>query len=102
MRKKNDFPMSVLWRADQQIHVIQTAQKDLRWSLLFLLITLICFVVGWNTRADHPVTNNCIDCHMPRQETNLIVFDWKGTTERPEMRNHWIKVYPVVKAAVSP
>ena len=53
-------------------------------------------------RADHPLTKNCIDCHMPRQETNLIVFDWKGTTVRPEMRNHWIKVYPVVKAAVSP
>jgi hypothetical protein len=36
---------------------------------------------------------------MPRQETNLIVFDWKGTTVKPEMRNHWIKVYPVLKAA---
>jgi hypothetical protein len=45
-------------------------------------------------RADHPVTNNCIDCHMPRQETSLIVFDWKGTQMRPEMTNHWIKVYP--------
>jgi hypothetical protein len=50
-------------------------------------------------RADHPLTKNCIDCHMPRQETNLIVFDWKGTTVKPEMRNHWIKVYPALKAA---
>jgi hypothetical protein len=44
-------------------------------------------------RADHPLTKNCIGCHMPRQETNLIVFDWKGTSVRPEMTNHWIKIY---------
>ncbi len=44
-------------------------------------------------KADHPVTKNCIDCHMPRQETNLIVFDFAGKKVRPQMRNHWIKVY---------
>jgi hypothetical protein len=50
-------------------------------------------------RPTHPVTKNCIDCHMPRQQTNLIVFDWKGTNVRPEMRNHWIKVYPAGQSA---
>jgi hypothetical protein len=30
---------------------------------------------------------------MPRQETNLIVFDFAGKKVRPQMRNHWIKVY---------
>jgi hypothetical protein len=44
-------------------------------------------------KADHPVTTNCIDCHMPKQETNLIVFDFAGKKVRPQMRNHWIKVY---------
>jgi hypothetical protein len=39
------------------------------------------------------ITQNCIDCHMPRQETNLILFDRKGPKARPLMRNHWIKVY---------
>lgn len=52
-------------------------------------------------RADHPVTNNCIDCHMPRQQTNLIVFDWKGTSVRPEIRNHWIKIYPAGQASAA-
>jgi hypothetical protein len=52
-------------------------------------------------RADHPVTTNCINCHMPKQETNMIVFDWKGTKERPQMRSHWIKVYPAVAAATN-
>jgi hypothetical protein len=38
---------------------------------------------------------------MPKQATNLIVFDWKGTKVRPEMRNHWIKVYPGLTAAAA-
>jgi hypothetical protein len=51
------------------------------------------------TRPGHPLTKNCIDCHMPRQETNQIVFDWKGTKLRPQVTNHWIKVYPVAKTS---
>ena len=39
------------------------------------------------------IARNCIDCHMPRQETNLILFDRKGAKLRPRMRNHWIKIY---------
>jgi hypothetical protein len=30
---------------------------------------------------------------MPTPETNLIVFDFAGKKVRPQMRNHWIKVY---------
>jgi hypothetical protein len=30
---------------------------------------------------------------MPKQETNLIVFNFAGKQVRPQMRNHWIKVY---------
>ena len=45
------------------------------------------------SKPDHPVSNNCIDCHMPRLETNLIVFDSQGKTVRPQIRSHWIKVY---------
>jgi Cytochrome c554 and c-prime len=44
-------------------------------------------------RPDHPVTNNCIDCHMPSLETNLIVFNSQGESMRPQIRSHWIKVY---------
>jgi hypothetical protein len=45
------------------------------------------------SRPDHPLVKNCIDCHMPRQETNLIVFQSSGKQLRPEIRSHWIKVY---------
>jgi hypothetical protein len=41
----------------------------------------------------HLATSNCIDCHMPLQETNLIVFDQNGKREKPRVRNHWIKIY---------
>ena len=32
-------------------------------------------------------------CHMPRQETSLIVFNSVGKQLRPQIRNHWITVY---------
>jgi hypothetical protein len=73
-------------------HDVHTAQHDLAQ---FSQHCLSCHKPGSATfaRADHPVSKNCIGCHMPKQETNLIVFEWKGTKIRPEMRNHWIKVY---------
>ena len=45
------------------------------------------------SKPGHPLSNNCIDCHMPQQETNLIVFNSVGKQLRPQIRNHWIKVY---------
>jgi hypothetical protein len=44
-------------------------------------------------KQGHPVGSDCIGCHMPLQETNLIVFDQNGRKARPKVRNHWIKVY---------
>jgi hypothetical protein len=52
-------------------------------------------------KPGHPVTNNCVHCHMPRQHTNMIVFNSDGKRMTPEMRNHWIKVYPVTEASVA-
>ena len=44
-------------------------------------------------KLNHQIASNCIDCHMPKQETNLIVFDWNGKKARPRVRSHWIKIY---------
>ena len=38
--------------------------------------------------------DNCIDCHMPVQATNVVVSETAGKVTRATMRNHWIKVYP--------
>jgi Cytochrome c554 and c-prime len=40
------------------------------------------------------ISQNCIDCHMPVQATNVIVSETAGKIGRATMRNHWIKVYP--------
>lgn len=40
------------------------------------------------------IADNCIDCHMPVQSTNVIVSETAGKVTRATMRNHWIKVYP--------
>jgi Cytochrome c554 and c-prime len=45
-------------------------------------------------KLGHQADSNCIDCHMPSQETNLIVFHWNGKKARPRVRSHWIKIYP--------
>jgi hypothetical protein len=39
------------------------------------------------------IRENCVDCHMPVQDSNLIVADLKGIQVRARIRNHWIKVY---------
>jgi hypothetical protein len=39
------------------------------------------------------IADNCIDCHMPKQETNLIVFDTNGKSAKPQVRNHRIAIY---------
>jgi hypothetical protein len=45
-------------------------------------------------RQGHQAASNCLECHMPLEETNLIVFDQLGKKARPKVRSHWIKVYP--------
>jgi hypothetical protein len=39
------------------------------------------------------IARNCIDCHMPVQETNVIVSQTAGRVAKAGMRNHWIKIY---------
>ena len=39
------------------------------------------------------IADNCIDCHMPIQQTSAVVSDTAGELIRPKMRTHWIRVY---------
>jgi hypothetical protein len=40
------------------------------------------------------IAQNCIDCHMPVQESDLIVSNVAGQKIKMRIRNHWIKAYP--------
>ena len=48
---------------------------------------------GMYKKIGSQIANNCIDCHMPIQKSNLIVSDVNGMDMRALVRNHWIKVY---------
>lgn len=39
------------------------------------------------------IRENCIDCHMPVQDSDLIVANLKGKQIKARIRNHWIKDY---------
>jgi hypothetical protein len=40
------------------------------------------------------ITRNCIDCHMPQEQTDAIVSVTANKTLHTSIRSHWIKVYP--------
>jgi len=75
-------------------HDVHTTQHDLT---AFSQHCLGCHKVqscGLFAKEGPKIANNCIDCHMPKQETSLIVFEVNGKKARPAVRNHWIRVYP--------
>lgn len=46
------------------------------------------------------ISNGCVDCHMPVQESKAIATDSNGERIKARVRTHWIKVYP--NANISP
>jgi Cytochrome c554 and c-prime len=49
---------------------------------------------GISKRMGNKIVHDCVDCHMPTEQTNAIVSETAGRVVRTAMRNHWIKVYP--------
>jgi hypothetical protein len=52
---------------------------------------------GIAKKMGHQIVNQCIGCHMPVEETNVIVSQTAGQVVHAKMRNHWIKVYPALQ-----
>ena len=44
------------------------------------------------------IGSNCIDCHMPNQESKVVSLDVDRKKINPQFRTHWIKVYRKVVA----
>jgi hypothetical protein len=51
---------------------------------------------GLFTKMKDRIAGKCIDCHLPLQTSNLIVSSHEGARLRPQVRTHWIKVYPEI------
>ena len=49
---------------------------------------------GLSKTLGRKIVNQCVHCHMPTEETNVIVSQTAGQVAHATMRNHWIKVYP--------
>jgi Cytochrome c554 and c-prime len=74
-------------------HDVHTPQHNLAD---FSAVCMTCHKVeacGVFAKQGRRIADNCIDCHMPKQSTNLIVFNRLGQQARPEVRNHWIGIY---------
>jgi hypothetical protein len=72
-------------------HDVHATQRD---PVAFSEHCLRCHKVESHPRMRHQIANNCVDCHMPQQQTNLIIFNRNDLKASPEVRNHWIKIYP--------
>jgi hypothetical protein len=40
------------------------------------------------------IASNCVDCHMPLQESEVVISQTSGRKLKPRVRNHQIGVYP--------
>lgn len=47
------------------------------------------------------IARDCVDCHMPVQQTDAIVSQTGDKVIRTTMRTHWIKVYPASAGAIT-
>jgi hypothetical protein len=46
------------------------------------------------SKMSPPAVTNCIDCHMPLEESNSLRVDLEDQQVPIKVRNHWIRVYP--------
>lgn len=45
-------------------------------------------------KRGHRIAENCVDCHMPKLTSEAVTSTSEGRKVRPQVRTHWIKVYP--------
>ena len=58
---------------------------------------LTCHAVqncGLFPRHGNQLLGRCVDCHMPLQTSRVLFSNSRGHQFRPQVRTHWIKVYP--------
>jgi hypothetical protein len=54
---------------------------------------------GEYTKIGNRISSNCVDCHMPLQESKVLFVRANGKTLYPRVRNHVIRIYPEEKSS---
>jgi Cytochrome c554 and c-prime len=75
-------------------HNVHLPQRD---AAAFSARCLSCHRVescGLYPKLGHKLADNCVDCHMPKLTSNTIISLNAGAKLQPQVRTHWIKVYP--------
>jgi hypothetical protein len=75
-------------------HDVHEPERDLA---AFSQRCLTCHKIetcGVYPKLGRTIASNCIDCHMPNQESKVVFLDISGKKINPRFRTHWIKVYP--------
>lgn len=75
-------------------HDVHKSQRDIA---AFAAKCLTCHKVescGVFVKHGHEIDRSCVNCHMPLQETSLIISSVHGTKVQPKVRNHQIAIYP--------
>jgi cytochrome c554/c'-like protein len=79
-------------------HDVHTAGKSTESYSLKCLTCHQWQSCGMSKTMGHQIVNECVHCHMPIEETNVIVSKTAGQVVHAKMRNHWIKVYAKTQA----
>jgi len=75
-------------------HDVHTTQRDAASFSSFCLKCHQPRQCGEFPKLGDQIATNCIDCHMPMQESHALFVRANGKTLRPKVRNHTIAIYP--------
>ncbi len=70
--------------------------KPQRYAAAFSEHCLSCHKVeacGQYPKLGEGIASNCVDCHMPLQESDMLVSDTNSRKLKPRVRNHQIGIY---------
>ena len=75
-------------------HDVHREQRDVAALAGRCLACHIAQSCGLFARYGNRLLGRCVDCHMPLQASRVLVSNSLGHQLRPQVRSHWIKVYP--------
>ena len=78
-------------------HDVHTPQRELA---AFASRCLTCHQIencGAFSKLGHEIDGKCVVCHMPLQQSGVVISSVNGSISHRKMRNHQIAVYPDVQ-----